>query len=1123
MKERKKQLKRLLAVALSLVVIGGSVNLPVLTSLAEDDTDSSGPTVTGTNDPSGQGTEQDTPDEPGTEPGTPGTPGAPDGQGTEPGGGENQDDAGPAERSQEFTVEVKNLDEDLPDSDELFAGYVEQLFYEGFNDGIATLGNVGADKLTDPKLKTAYTELKKVIEEVAAGNRTSTKDIAVPYAMTWTTAELGSDFDAAADIAGDKILEAVDPVISYLLMDCPYELYWFDKTIGYQFSYDFVQRGETYSISRLSFQFVVASEYRAADMFTVDAAKVGGVKKAADNAKAIVTKHEGKSDYEKLAAYCQEICDLVSYYDEAAEDAYMPYGNPWQMVWVFDGDSTTNVVCEGYAKAFQYLCDMSTFKDAVCYTICGEMGGGTGAGGHMWNIVTLEGKNYLVDVTNSDEGTIGSGGELFLAGTKANTDGSYTFNIWGEDINFIYDDDQWSLFGKDVLTLSETNYIQKEKLTITAPAISVTYGDKVSNELLAAVTAADKNGNPVAGKVGWAIEGDSYGAAGKNTLKALFVPTDLETYAVQAFTVEVNVKRKPITITTQSAEKEYGQDDPEFKVIVDSSTPLVAGETLAGALGREAGENVKEGGYAINVGTLPESNPNYEITFALGSVLTIKPTDKYMVSAVAEQNVVAEIGKFTEPVFTGMNDEVISGSVAYTYNNVTGMKYDEVVAELAKLVVGDTGEIGYTFVPGSGNYIGRQGTIKFTVRDIEFVVGDAQATLDNAVTVKQNPTYGDTWADIVKVAKITAKVGDESDNEASHFTLDVSGMPLAGEGQAFRVLYNGTVGGKEFKDQVVCSGVVTVAKKALTWDVSGLEAVDSEQSLNGGSNATLYGELRVAGILPADAADVRFAPESKLVGTYGATTPGEQKVTLAWEDPNYVAVLTGTKIDNYTMPAALPVLTGRINAVSVQPSVPESTADVEYRLEFENGISVVPETLAQIGLNTPSKIEGKMENEIQKKLPNGSKSYEVYDVVLKVKDENGNWVKVDKDNFPKGGITVTMSYPEGTGKDTHDFEVVHMFTEEMNGYKPGDIEYPAAVKGDAIQFKVTSLSPIALGWKEVKKTEGGTTGENTESGSFPKKSTAPKTGDANTMMLYVLFMMLGVAGIGYSVKRRTMR
>lgn len=1116
MKERKKQLKRLLAVALSLVVIGGSVNLPVLTSLAEDDTDSSGATVAGTNDPSGQGTEQDTPDEPGTEPGTPGTPGAPDGQGTEPGGGENQDDAGPAERSQEFTVEVKNLDEDLPDSDELFAGYVEQLFYEGFNDGIATLGNVGADKLTDPKLKTAYTELKKVIEEVAAGNRTSTKDIAVPYAMTWTTAELGSDFDAAADIAGDKLLDAIDPVISYLLMDCPYELYWFDKTIGFRFGYDFTYQGGIYSISRLSFQFVVASEYRAADMFTVDSTKTSGVKAAADNAKAIAAKYQGQSDYEKLVAYCQEICDLVTYYDDAATDVSMPYGNPWQLIWVFDGNPDTNVVCEGYAKAFQYLCDLSGLE---CYTIAGDTDGG-----HMWNIVTLAGKNYLVDVTNCDIDKAGTfNDELFLAGTKANADGSYTFPIFVVDeITYVYDDDQWGLFGKEILTLSETDYIQKPTLTITVPTINVTYGDTVTGDVLDVASVKDKDGNEAAGLIGWAFEGDSYGDVGKKTLKGIFIPDD-KNYDAQAFMVEVNVSPKPITITAKSAEKLYGENDPKFEYTIDETTPLVAGDSLTGALGREAGENVKAGGYAINVGTLAESNPNYKITLTAGGVLEIKPTDKYTVSAVAEQNVVAEIGKFTEPVFTGMNDEVISGSVAYTYNNVTGMKYDEVVAELAKLAVGETGEIGYTFVPGSGNYLGRQGTIKFTVRDIEFVVGDAQATLDNAVTVKQNPTYGDTWADIVKIAKITAKVGDESDNDASHFTLDVSGMPLAGEGQAFRVLYNGTVGGKEFKDQVVCSGVVTVAKKALTWDVSGLEAVDSEQSLNGGNNATLYGELRVAGILPADAADVRFMPESKLVGTYGATTPGEQKVTLAWEDPNYVAVLTGTKIDNYTMPAALPVLTGRINSVSVQPNVPESTADVEYRLEFENGISVVPETLAQIGLNTPSKIEGKMENEIQKKLPNGSNSFEVYDVVLKVKDENGNWVKVDKDNFPKGGITVTMSYPEGTGKDTHDFEVVHMFTEEMNGYKPGDIEYPAAVKGDAIQFKVTSLSPIALGWKEVKKTEGGTTGENTESGSFPKKSTAPKTGDANTMMLYVLFMMLGVAGIGYSVKRRTMR
>ena len=1121
MKERKKQLKRLLAAALSLVVIGGSANLPVLTSLAEEDADASGTSITGSDVPEGEATDTEAPDgqtaasnEQVPEPDET----APDE--TAPSEAGNQENEEPADQSREFTVEVKDLDDDLPDSDELFAGYVDQLFYDGVNDGIATLGNVGADKLTDPKLKAAYTGLKGYVEKIAAGEMTSTQEIDIPFSMTWTTGALGSDFNAAADAAGDDILKVIDPVISYLLMDCPYDFYWFDKTEtgGYRFGYDFTLRGGTYSISQLRFYFSVASEYRAAgNRYQLDAAKVSGVKKAADNAKAIVTKYAGEEDAYKLAAYCQEICDLVSYNTSAAEDWTTPYGNPWQLIWVFDGDNTTDVVCEGYAKAFQYLCDMSSFSNAVCYTICGAMDGG----GHMWNIVTLGGKNYLVDVTNCDVDKPGVfNDDLFLVGTKANSDNSYTFPMFvTEEVTYVYDDDQWGLFGKEILTLSEKNYIQKPTLTITAPAINVTYGDAVSTDLLSAVTVTDKAGNKASGKLYWALEEDSYGDAGKKTLKGVFVPDDTD-YDAQAFSVEVNVSPKPITVTAQSAEKLYGEEDPKFAFTVDSSTPLVAGDVLAGALGREAGENVKEGGYALNAGTLASSNPNYKITLTAGSVLNIKPTGNYSVSAVDKQNVVAEVGEFTEPVFTGANDEVISGSVAYSYNNVAGMKYEDVVAELAKLKVGDTGEITYTFVPSSGNYLGREGKISFTVSDIEFVVGSNPATLENSVTIKKNPTYGDAWSDIVKIEKITAKVGDESDGEAGHFTLDVSGMPQAGEGQAFRVLYNGTVGGKEFKNQEVCSGVVTVAKKALTWDVSGLEAVDSEKGLVG-SNATLYGELKISGILPADASDVKFVPESKLVGTYAATTPGEQKVTLAWEDPDYVAVLTGTKIDNYTMPAALPEITGRINAISVQPEVPESTDKVKYRLEFENGISEVPETLAQVGLDTPSKIEGKMETEIKNKLPKGSNSFEVYDVVLKVQDENGNWVKVDAQNFPKDGITVTMSYPKGTGKATHDFEVVHMFTEEMNGHKPGEVEYPTVKKGDAIQFKVTGLSPIALGWKEVKAS--GTTGGNTVSGSFPKKSTAPKTGDSNTMMLYVLFMMLGAAGVGYGVKRRAMR
>ena len=56
-------------------------------------------------------------------------------------------------------------------------------------------------------------------------------------------------------------------------------------------------------------------------------------------------------------------------------------------------------------------------------------GGGTGAGAHMWNIVTLGGENYLVDITNSDDGTVGNDGSLFMAWTtQGNMNDGYRFS-----------------------------------------------------------------------------------------------------------------------------------------------------------------------------------------------------------------------------------------------------------------------------------------------------------------------------------------------------------------------------------------------------------------------------------------------------------------------------------------------------------------------------------------------------------------------------------------------------------------------------------------------------------------------------------------------------------------------
>ena len=149
-----------------------------------------------------------------------------------------------------------------------------------------------------------------------------------------------------------------------------------------------------YVSGALPLRFTVAQEF-AAGLYEVDTSIGQSVQASVANAKAIVSKYSGSSDEDKLRGYMEEICDLVSYNDAAA-DGGVSYGNPWQLVWVFDGDPDTEVVCEGYAKAFKYLCDQSSFSnDISCILVTGLMTGGTGAGNHMWNITWKMGKTIL--------------------------------------------------------------------------------------------------------------------------------------------------------------------------------------------------------------------------------------------------------------------------------------------------------------------------------------------------------------------------------------------------------------------------------------------------------------------------------------------------------------------------------------------------------------------------------------------------------------------------------------------------------------------------------------------------------------------------------------------------------
>ncbi len=238
----------------------------------------------------------------------------------------------------------------------------------------------------------------------------------------------------------------LDRVLSCLLISMPYEMFWYDKMSSAQMGIGISTTGNTTEITAVSFYLPVYETYQDQNseqkQYTLSSTAAEEAAAKVANAQKIVDENAGKSDMEKLAAYKEAICNLVSYDEEALEILNNPshpdyatfYGEPFQITNVFDGDPDTNVVCEGYARAFQYLCDLSDFDDVECYSVVGTMTVLQGqseipGAGHMWNIVKIDGKSYMVDVTNCDEGTIGDPDFFFMKEpASGSVDGGYVFD-----------------------------------------------------------------------------------------------------------------------------------------------------------------------------------------------------------------------------------------------------------------------------------------------------------------------------------------------------------------------------------------------------------------------------------------------------------------------------------------------------------------------------------------------------------------------------------------------------------------------------------------------------------------------------------------------------------------------
>ncbi len=140
----------------------------------------------------------------------------------------------------------------------------------------------------------------------------------------------------------------------------------------------------------------------------------------------------------------------------------------------------------------------------------------------------------------------------------------------------------------------------------------------------------------------------------------------------------------------------------------------------------------------------------------------------------------------------------------------------------------------------------------------------------------------------------------------------------------------------------------------------------------------------------------------------------------------------------------------------------------------------------------------------------------VCDVVLQISTDGGlTWTDATEEDFPAGGITVTLPYPDGTDS-SYDFVVAHMFTltSERLGTVAGEVEYPTVTKTvDGIQVTLTGLSPVAIAW-----TESAATTATASPTATAAATTAPNTGDdTNAALWLALLAACACCGLGLIV------
>ena len=206
--------------------------------------------------------------------------------------------------------------------------------------------------------------------------------------------------DASWDKLKKYISGQVREAVHLLYNEIPEDLYW-NENLGYVLQLYYRDNGSYYQATALEVRFEV-DNYRGSGSYTVDTGRIGVAIQARNNAveeaRNIIRMNTNDPIMDRLRAMKDRICVLNTYNWDSIEPGYQGKDDNQNLIAVFDYDPNTNVVCAGYAAAFQYLCELVFSHDALkCFYVTGDAGGP-----HAWNIVRILDQSFMVDVTNCD-------------------------------------------------------------------------------------------------------------------------------------------------------------------------------------------------------------------------------------------------------------------------------------------------------------------------------------------------------------------------------------------------------------------------------------------------------------------------------------------------------------------------------------------------------------------------------------------------------------------------------------------------------------------------------------------------------------------------------------------------